>query len=71
MARKSISKEKRITLVTDNGLKQEFAISHAERILDMGSATNGGWKIPEDSDYIYDEENGIRIKPNKGDTAKA
>ena len=59
------TKEKTVTLVTPKGLKQEFSISHAERLLDMGEALNGGWKIPDDSDYYYDEEYGIRVKSNK------
>lgn len=37
----------------------------------MGSALNGGWTIDPESPYYYDEENGIRIKSGKGNTAKA
>ena len=37
----------------------------------MGPHLNGGWKVPEDSDYYYDEENGLRLKSGKTNTAKA
>jgi hypothetical protein len=64
-------KEQAITLVTPKGEKRSFSIKHAERLLDMGSALNGGWTIDPESSYYYDEENGIRIKSGKGNTAKA
>ena len=51
--------------------EQEFDIQHAERLLDMGTQLNGGWILPEDSNYIYDEENGIRLKSDKANSAKA
>ena len=63
-------KQQTVILVTDSGLKQEFGIQHAERLLDMGHL-NGGWKLPEDSKYHYDEENGLRVKSDKANTAKA
>lgn len=69
MARKH--KQQTVILVTSSGLKQELGIQHAERLLDMGSFLNGGWKLPEDSSYYYDEENGLRLKSGKADTAKA
>lgn len=50
---------------------QEFEVSHAERILDMGPAVNGGWHVPEDSEYEYTEEYGLKLKSDKGNTAKA
>lgn len=53
------------------GIKKEFGISHAENLLDMGTHLNGGWELPSDSDYVYDEENGLRIRANKADTPKA
>lgn len=65
------TKEKTITLVTPAGIKQKFSISHAERLLDLGEALNGGWKVDPQSEYYYDEENGIRLKPNKGNSSKA
>ena len=64
-------KPQTVTLVTPDGKKQAFGIQHAERLLDLGSALNGGWTIDPNSSYIYDEENGIRVKSDKGDTAKA
>ena len=51
--------------------EQEFDIQHAERLLDMGTQLNGGWILPENSNYIYDEENGIRLKSDKANSAKA
>lgn len=65
-------KEPTIKLVVPKyGKEQEFTIPHAERILDMGPHLNGGWELPKDSNYIYDEENGLRIKSDKTNTAKA
>lgn len=64
-------KEQSVILVTPSGEKREFGLQHAERLLDMGSALNGGWKIDPTSSYYYDEENGIRLKANKGNSAKA
>jgi len=58
-------------VVEKSGMSQEFSVSHAERLLDMGEFLNGGWKLPKDSNYIYDEENGLRLKANKGNTAEA
>lgn len=58
-------------VVEKHGMSQEFSVSHAERLLDMGVYLNGGWTLPKDSNYIYDEENGLRLKANKGNTAEA
>lgn len=69
MARKV--KEKTVSLVTPDGTMQEFGIKHAERLLDMGPHLNGGWALPANSEYIYDEENGIRVKSDKANSAKA
>lgn len=64
MARKA--KEQTVTLVVPQyNLKQEFSIQHAERLLDMGTTLNGGWELPADSKYRYDEENGLRVKTDK------
>lgn len=64
MARKP--KEQKVVLVVPKyGLSQEFGIQHAERLLDMGTLHNGGWELPADSKYIYDEENGLRVKTDK------
>ena len=65
-----LKKQKMITLVTPAGIKQQFGIQHAERLLDLGPELNGGWKVDPDSDYYYDEENGIRLKSDKRDTAE-
>lgn len=64
-------KEQTVTLVTPSGQRREFGLAHAERLLDLGPERNGGWKIAEDEKYIYTEENGIRLKSDKGNSAKA
>ena len=63
-------KEKTVVLVTPQGHKQEFSVSHAERLLGMGEVLNGGWKVDESSNYYYDKENGIRLKSDKANSAK-
>lgn len=63
--------KKNITLVTPHGQKQVFELQHAERLLAMGSVMNGGWTIDKDEKYYYDKENGIRIKTDKANIAKA
>lgn len=65
------TKEKTVILCTPKGEKQEFSISHAERLLDLGKELNGGWTIDVTSPYYYDEENGIRLKSNKANSAEA
>ena len=42
---------------------KDFEIAHAERILKMPN--NGGWKLPKDSKFTFDNENGIRFIENK------
>lgn len=64
-------KEKTIVLVTPDGKKRKFGLAHAQRLLNMGSALNGGWQVDPQSEYYYDEEDGIRLKANKGNSAKA
>lgn len=65
-------KEQTVKLVVPKyNMEQEFDVEHAERLLDMGAHLNGGWELPEDSKYTYDEENGLRVKSDKGDSAKA
>lgn len=59
-----------ILVVPKYNIRQEFGLSHAERLLDMGTQFNGGWELPEDSNYIYDEENGLRVKSDKANSAK-
>lgn len=58
-------KEPTVTLVVPkHNMQREFSVEHAERLLDMGSHVNGGWVLPENSNYYYDEENGLRLKSN-------
>ena len=59
-----------VILVTASGLKQELGIQHAERLLDMGPYLNGGWELPSDSNYTYSEEDGLRVKSDKANSAK-
>ena len=49
--------------------RQEFEINHAERILRMPN--NGGWHLPEDSNYQMDEVNGLTSKRHKGKDKKS
>ena len=65
-------KEQTVTQVVPKyNIKKDFGIQHAERLLDMGTNINGGWELPEDSNYLYDEENGLRLKSDKANSAKA
>ena len=65
-------KEQTVTLVVPKyNMRQKFGIRHAERLLDMGTAANGGWELPKDSNYTYDEKNGLRVKSDKANFAKA
>lgn len=43
--------------------KREFEITHAERLLSMKN--NGGWKLPENSQFEFDNDYGIRYRRNK------
>lgn len=64
-------KEQTVTLIVPKyNIKQEFGIEHAERLLDMGPQLNGGWELPIDSNYIYSEENGLRVKSDKANSAE-
>ena len=64
-------KEQTVTLIVPKyNIKQEFNIEHAERLLDMGPQLNGGWELPGDSNYTYNEENGLRVKSDKANSAK-
>lgn len=42
-----------------------FEINHAERILRMPQ--NGGWKLPEDSPFKFDKNNGIKRNRSESD----
>lgn len=70
MARQIRKPVKKVRLETGD-YSEEFELSHAERILDMGEAVNGGWHVPEDSEYEYTEEYGLRLKSDKGHSAEA
>lgn len=70
MARQIRKPVKKVRLEAGD-FSEEFEISHAERILDMGEAVNGGWHVPEDSEYEYSEEYGLRLKSDKGHSAEA
>lgn len=66
------TKEQQVKLVVSkHNLEQMFGIQHAERLLSMGEFQNGGWKLPADSKYYYDEENEcIRLKSNKANNSE-
>ena len=65
-------KQPTVTLaVPKHGIEQEFDVQHAERLLDMGPTRNGGWELPSNSNYYYDEENGLRLKSDKANSAEA
>lgn len=62
-------KEPTVTLVVPkHNMEREFSVEHAERLLDMGSELNGGWELPENSKYYYDEENGLRLKTDSANS---
>ena len=54
-----------VTLVVPaHNMEQDFEFSHAERLL--GMANNGGWQLPENSHYVFDNGSLIR-RTNKKD----
>lgn len=55
-------------VVPKYNMQREFSVAHAERLLDMGPQLNGGWELPGDSKYYYDEENGLRLKSNSANS---
>lgn len=62
-------KEPTVTLVVPkHNMQREFSVAHAERLLDMGARLNGGWELPENSKYYYDEENGLRLKTDSANS---
>lgn len=71
MARDPRYKKTAVILVTPSGASQEFELQHAERLLDMGPHLNGGWQLPVDSKYVYDEVYGLRIKTDKANSGTA
>ena len=48
--------------VPQHGIKQDFEIDHAERILRMKN--NGGWQLPENSKYVL-TQHGLERRRNK------
>ena len=62
-------KKSNVVLVcNEHNIEREFNLAHAERILRMEN--NGGWQLPEDSEFTYTKENGINIKSDKGEISK-
>ena len=57
-----------VALATREGVKQEFEIDHAERIL---AIPRSGWHLPEDSEFELTKDGTInRRSKEKGDRAK-
>ena len=57
-------KIEKVALVNDTlNVTEEYEINHAERLLRMPN--NGGWRLPDDSEYKFDFDNGIGRKRNK------
>ena len=56
-------------VVPDSDMEREFEITHAERLL--GMPNNGGWQLPENSEYIFDLNDGLKRKQPKGNTESA
>lgn len=57
-----------VTLETAKGVKKEFEIEHAERLL---RHPNSGWKLPEDSSYQFEYYDGITKRTDTGDSGEA
>jgi len=58
-----MTKSTQITLVIpQRGTKITLSVEHAERLLRM--TRNGGWQLPSNSEYVF--ENGIISKRSKG-----
>jgi hypothetical protein len=58
----AMKRETKVTLITADGMKREFSMEHAERLLRM--PRNGGWKLPEDSPFTFTLANGIEHRRN-------
>ena len=64
------SRQSKVKLVVpDSQMEREFEINHAERLL--GMPNNGGWQLPENSEYIFDLNDGLKRKQPKGNTEGA
>lgn len=58
------AKVQKVALFNESlNVTEEFEITHAERLLRLPN--NGGWKLPEESEFKFDKENGIGYKRNK------
>jgi hypothetical protein len=58
------AKIQKVALFNDTlNITEEYEITHAERLLRMPN--NGGWRLPDNSDYKFDKDNGIGYKRNK------
>ena len=57
--------KKTLVLLTCPALNtdREFEITHAERLLRMPN--NGGWRLPENSNFEFSKDYGIRYKRHK------
>lgn len=58
--KRKVNLQDKVTLQVGN-MKQEFDVDHAERVLRM--PRNGGWVLPNDSEFTFDEKNGLIFKP--------
>lgn len=58
------AKVQKVALFNESlNVTEEFEITHAERLLRLPN--NGGWKLPEESEFKFENENGIGYKRNK------
>ena len=58
------AKVQKVALVNDTlNVTEEFTITHAERLLRLRN--NGGWRLPDNSTFKFDNENGIGYKRDK------
>lgn len=57
-----------VVLETADGIRQEFEINHAERIL---RHPDSGWKLPEDSPYQFEFYDGITKRTSQGNSKEA
>lgn len=59
-----------VQLVSLNKKKQEVSIELtlevAQKVLKLASSGKGNWKLPENSQFQFDLENGIRLKSITG-----
>ena len=58
-----------VLVVPEHNMTQVFGVDHAERLLRMPN--NGGWQLPEDSEFEFDMSDGIKRKQHKGTAESA